>query len=163
MPNSLTYFRVDAYVHDVEQPLPSGTTINPTLQDVSGYVDFFPGDQLEATAGGVIVIVTDLDLGGGVHVDTELPVAPITGRLIEGRLCTVAIGDPTGVGLLSNSAPIGLPDTGLDALYYHVRWRNVTYGGALQRLQNFSFLAPVDTTPVLLTSHLLERFDYRGP
>ncbi len=159
MPNSLTYFRVDAYVQDVEQPLPSGTTINPTIQDVSGYVDFFPGDEFGAIAGGLVVYVTDLDLGGGVHGDTELPIAPITGRLIEGRLTTVAIGDPVGVGLLANTAILNL----VDPLYYHVRWRNVTYGGVQQRLSNFSFEAPTTSTNIMLSSPGLARGDYRGP
>jgi hypothetical protein len=158
MPNTLQYFTVTGNFKDVEQPLPSGTSIIPTVQDVNGYVDFYPGTETEALATGLVVTVADLDLGAGMHGDTELPIAPITGRFIEGKLCTVAIGDPEGVGLLANSAFIGVTD-----LYYHVRFRNVTYGGALQRLSNFAFLAPTDTTPVLLTSTTLDRLPYRGP
>jgi hypothetical protein len=50
-----------------------------------------------------------------------------------------------------------------EPLFYHVRYRNVTYGGALQRFSNFAFQAPVDATGVLLTSTTLTRYEYRGP
>lgn len=159
MPNTLVYFAVTGHARDVEQPLPSGTVITPQVDDVSGYVDFFPGDQFEAMASGVETYVTDLDLGGGVSADTVLPIAPITGRFINGNLCTIAIGDPEGVALLANSAFLNLANP----LYYHVRFRNVTYGGALQRLSNFAFLAPVDATGVLLSSTTLTRVPYGGP
>lgn len=159
MPNTLVYFTVTGHARDVEQPLPSGSTITPQVDDVSGYVDFFPGDQFEAKQTGLECYASDLDLGGGVHADTVLPVAPITGRLINGNLCTIAIGDPQGVALLANSAFLNLDS----ALYYHVRFRNVTYGGALQRLSNFAFAAPPTATGVLLSSTTLARVPYGGP
>lgn len=158
MPNSLTYFRVDATVLDIEQPLPSGTTIVPQLDDVSAYVDFFPGTLKEALQIGMSLLVPDFDRGGGVHGDTDIQLAPITGRLINGSLCTVAIGDPKGVDLVANSSVLALPE-----LYYHVRFTNVTYGGAVQRISNFAFQAPTGATPVLLTSTTLARFPYAGP
>jgi hypothetical protein len=91
--------------------------------------------------------------------DTELSLAPITGRTINARLCTIAIGDPEGVELVSNSSWMLLDEP----LFYHVRYRNVTYGGALQRFSNFAFQAPTDTTGVLLTKKNLVKFDYHGP
>lgn len=157
--NSLTFFRVDGFYFDVEQPLPSGDTIAPVLDEISAYVDFFPGGMHNATTLGLQTIVTDLLHPDATHGDTEVAIAPITGRTINGSLCTVAIGDPKGVELLAYSAPVVLDEP----LYYHVRFRNVTYGGAMQRLSNFAFLAPVDATPVNLTGSTLTRLPYAGP
>lgn len=159
MPNALVYFTVTGHARDVEQPLPSGSSITPMLDDVSGYVDFFPGDQFQALPTGLETYASDLDLGGGVSADTVLPIAPITGRFINGNLCTIAIGDPEGVALLANSPFLNLES----ALYYHVRFRNVTYGGAVQRLSNFAFAAPADASGVLLSSTTLTRVTYGGP
>jgi hypothetical protein len=155
MPNSLTYFRVDGAWRDVEQPIVGNGAITPQVDDVSAYVDFFPGTQDSALLGGLTLYVPDYSTYG----DTELSLAPITGRTMNGRLCTIAVGDPTGVQLVSNSAWM---DFG-EPLFYHVRFRNVTYGGATQRLSNFAFQAPIGSTPVVLTSVALQRYPYRGP
>jgi hypothetical protein len=156
MPNSLTYFRVDGAWQDVEQPLvENGPAIAPQVDDVSAYVDFFPGTEKLALQGGFTLYVSDY----GTFGDTQLSLAPITGRTIDGKLCTIAVDDPEGVELVANSAWM---DFG-EPLFYHVRFRNVTYGGALQRLSSFAFRAPTDATPVVLTSVDLPRFDYRGP
>lgn len=158
MSNSLTYFRVDGSYLDVEQPIPGNTgTIAPQLDEISAYVDFFPGTQDKASEGGFACYVPDFSTFG----DTELALAPITARTINGKLCSITIGDPQGVDLIANSAWLRLYAD--DALFYHVRYRNVTYGGALQRFSRFAFRAPTDTTPVLLTSPSLPRYDYRGP
>lgn len=156
MTNSLTYFRVDGAWRDVEQPLPSNTGgIAPELADVSAYVDFFPGTQDEAIPQGLTLLIPNYETYG----DTELSLAPITGRTINGKLCTIAIGDPNGVELVSDSAWFLFDEP----LFYHVRFRNVTYGGAIQRLSGFAFQAPADSTGVRITSTTLERFDYCGP
>lgn len=155
MTNSLTYFRVDGAWRDVEEHIPSISGIAPQINDVSLYVDFFPGTEDVALAGGFTLYVTDYETYG----DTELSLAPITGRTILGTLRTIAAGDPEGVELVANSAWLDLPEP----LFYHVRYRNVTYGGAVQRLSNFAFEAPTTSTPVRITSPGLVRFPYRGP
>lgn len=157
MTNTLTYFRVDGSWRDIEQHIPSQTGIAPQEDDVSAYVDFFPGTEKEAVQQGYTMLLPDYETFG----DTELALAPITGRTINAELCTIAIGDPKGVQLVANPAWMGL--TGDDALFYHVRYRNVTYGGALQRFSSFAFRAPVGNTGVRITSVTLERFEYRGP
>lgn len=155
MTNSLTYFRVDGAWRDVEEHIPSVAGIAPQVDDVSAYVDFFPGTQLDAIPQGFTFLAADYETYG----DTEIALAPITGRTINARLCTIAVGDPNGIQLVANSAWMDLDEP----LFYHVRYRNVTYGGALQRFSNFAFQAPVDATGVSLTSTILARFDYRGP
>jgi hypothetical protein len=155
MPNSLTYFRVDGAWRDVEQPIVGVGAIAPQVDDVSAYVDFFPGVEKSALPGGLTLYVPNYETYG----DTELTLAPITGRTMDARLCTIAVGDPNGVELVANSAWL---DFG-EPLFYHVRFRNVSYGGAGQRLSNFAFQAPTDASPIILTSVTLERFDYCGP
>ena len=156
MTNSLTYFRVNGSWRDIEQPIPhNANVIRPQEDDVSAYVDFFPGTESEALPGGLTLYVPDYETLG----DTELSLAPITGRTMEAKLCSITVGDPEGVELVANSAWL---DFG-EPLFYHVRFHNVTYGGALQRLSNFAFQAPVDATPVRITSVNLQRFPYRGP
>jgi hypothetical protein len=158
MPNTLTWFTVTSYVYDVEQPLPSGTSEQPELANVSAFVDFFPGDHLQSFKGGFSIRVDDLDHGDGTHGDTIVPLAPITGRLLGGSLRSLVIGDPVGVQLLANSAVLGL-----DELVYHVRFRNVTYGGAEQSIESFAFTAPADDTAVNLSDPDLAHLPYGGP
>lgn len=156
MTNSLTYFRVDGSWRDIEQPIPGNTgSIAPQENNVSAYVDFFPGLEKSAYEIGLAFLVPDYETFG----DTELALAPITARAINGKLTSITKTDPIGAQLVSNAAWM---DLGVD-LFYHVRYRNVTYGGAIQRFSNFAFKAPVDSTPVRITSTTLERFDYRGP
>lgn len=158
MTNTLTWFPVTAYIYDVEQPLPSGTSEQPLLANVSGFVDFFPGTSVKAFGVGYSVRVPNLDHGDSTAGDTIVPIAPITGRLIDGSLRSLVIGDPVGVQLLANSAVLGLAE-----LVYHVRFRNVTYGGAEQGLDSFAFTASTDTTAVVLSSTTLTRLPYGGP
>jgi hypothetical protein len=154
--NSLVYFRVDGSWRDVEQPLPSSVgSIAPQENPTYCYVDFYPGTDKVVGEGGMTFLVPSLETYG----DTELSIAPITGRALGSTLRSITRGDPVGVELLSNAPWMLL---GQD-LYYHVRYRNVTYGGALQRFSPFAFKAPTDSTPVLLTSRSLPRFDYYGP
>jgi hypothetical protein len=141
MPNELTYLTAVGYVYDVEQPNPSGFTNVPSELQVSAYVDFFPGTQAQYFQPGFTVFVSNLDHLDGTSGDTEVPIAPITGRLMNGALTTVAVGDPLGVELLANTAILNLTNP----LYYHVRWRNVTFGGGLQAISNFAFAATTGT------------------
>jgi hypothetical protein len=156
MTNSLTYFRADGSWRDIEQPIPGSTgSILPQENNVSAYVDFFPGLERLAGVGGLTLILPDYETFG----DTEVAIAPITARTINGVLCSITKTDPAGVKLVSNSPWMGLTEN----IFYHVRYRNVTYGGALQRFSNFAFKAPHDATPVRITSTLLQRYDYCGP
>jgi hypothetical protein len=156
MTNALTYFRVDGSWLDVEQPIPgNANSIAPQVDEVSCYVDFFPGLEKSALSGGLTLLVPNY----GALGDIELALAPITARTINGKLCSITKGDPVGAQLVSNAPWM---DLGVD-LFYHVRYRNVTYGGALQHFQSFAFKAPTDGTPVLLTSTTLQRYEYNGP
>lgn len=154
--NTLVYFRVDGSWRDIEQPIPSHAgTISPQENDVSAYVDFFPGVEKEALTGGLTFLVPDYEVLG----DTELAIAPITARSINGKLCSITKTDPVGAQLVSNAPWMNLGED----LFYHVRYRNVTYGGALQRFSSFAFKAPTDAAGVRITSTTLERFEYCGP
>jgi hypothetical protein len=156
MTNSLTYFRVDGSWRDIEQPIPGNTgSIAPQENDVSAYVDFFPGLQKSAVETGLTFLAPNYETFG----DTEVALAPITARAMNGVLCSITKTDPVGAQLVSNAAWMGL---GVD-LFYHVRYRNVTYGGALQRFSSFAFKAPTDGTGVRITSTTLQRYDYCGP
>lgn len=158
MPNTLTYFRVDGSWRDIEQPIPSTAgSITPQENDPSLYVDFFPGFQSGAVEGGLTLYVPDYEDRG----DTELAIAPITARAINGTLRSITVGDPVGVELPANTTFLGF--TVDDPLFYHVRYRNVTYGGALQRFSPFAFQAPTDNTGVRITKPSLVRYPYRGP
>jgi hypothetical protein len=136
--NELVWFTVEGYVYDVEQPAPSGTSIQPSLLDVSAYVDFFPGNATKSFQSGFVTEVLNLDHGDGTSGNTMVPLAPITARLLNGALCAIVVGDPIGQELLAGAALLNLALP----LYYHVRFRNVTYGGATQAISNFAFLAP---------------------
>lgn len=160
MTNSLTFFQVDGAWRDVQEHIPSDVgDIDPQVDDVSAYIDFFPGTEKTVLAGGLTLYVPDYETYG----DTELSIAPITGRTINGKLCTIAVGDPVGVKLVADSAWLGMQAQMDDDLFYHVRYRNVTYDSVLQRLPQFAFKAPTTNTAVRLTSPTLVRYDYRGP
>lgn len=157
--NHLSYFTAVGSFYDVEQPNPSGSTNIPMMDQVSGYVDFFPGTQSSVFPVGFAAYVPNLDHGDGTYGNTLVPLAPITGRMMNGQLCTIAMGDPVGVELVTDSWLLGLSST----LYYHVRFRNVTYGGALQALSNFAFPAPSNSSTLDITSPSLVRTTYVGP
>jgi hypothetical protein len=152
-PNELADFTAIATILDVQQPNPDGTSIDPQLLDVSAFVNFFPGTQNGVFAQGFGLQVANLDPTGagaaGSGVNAFVPLAPITGRLMNGQLTSIAIGDPVGVGLLANS-----PFLNLAELFYHVQFTNVTFGGTTQALDNFAIKAPglqvqtVTLTPV---------------
>jgi hypothetical protein len=100
-----------------------------------------------------------MDHGDGTYGDTFVPLAPITGRFLNGHLCTVAYGDPVGVELVANTWVLGLTSP----LFYHVRFRNVTYGGGLQAISDFAFQAPSSAVTINITSSSVPRFTYGGP
>lgn len=155
----LTYFTVTGYVYDVEQPNPAATTGLPQLLEPSAYVDFFPGTQTSSFPTGFTVLVPNLNHSDGTIGDTMVPLAPITGRLINGALVSIDIGSSFGVPLLANTPVLGLPNP----LFYHVRFRNVTYGGAPQSISNLAFQAPVNANGVSITSPSTQTYPYFGP
>lgn len=156
MTNTLTYFRADGSWRDIEQPIPGNVgSILPQENNVSAYVDFFPGLERSAGEGGLTLILPNYETFG----DTEVSIAPITARTINGVLCAITRTDPIGQKLVSNMSWMNLSEN----LFYHVRYRNVTYGGALQQFSNFAFKAPTDATGVRLTSTTLQRYTYYGP
>lgn len=159
MTNTLAYFRVDGSWVDAEQPIPGNVgAIAPQVNNVSLYVDFFPGTEKLALENGLSFLVPNY---GSFAADTEVALDPITARTMNGVLCSITKTDPVGVELVSNAPWMDL--VGDDALFYHVRYRNVTYGGALKRFDSFAFKAPTDGTGVRITSTTLQRYDYRGP
>jgi hypothetical protein len=157
--NELTWFTVFGAVYDVENPNTLIDTITPQLLQVSAFVDFFPGTQVASFPAGFTVLVPRLDHGDGTSGDTMVPLAPITARLINGQICAISAGDPQGQQLLANTAILNLANP----LYYHVRWRNVTFGGGVQVISNFAFLAPNVASIVDITSPSLTTVPYGGP
>jgi hypothetical protein len=158
--NTLSYFTATGYVYDVEQPNPAGTSTQPQLLEPSAYVDFFPGTQVSSFPAGFTLSVPNLNHGDGTIGDTMVPLAPITGRLINGALVGITVGSTFGVGLLANSPFLGLANP----LFYHVRFRSVTYGGAPQSISNFAFQAPtVGGGTVRITSPSTPTYTYYGP
>lgn len=156
MSNTLTYFQATGAWRDVENPLPStaGST-TPQIDDISGYVDFYPGIESEALTSGLALYVSDYETYG----DTELVIAPITGRIYNAKLSSITVNDPEGVGLVANSSWL---DFG-EPIFYHTRFYNVTYNGAQWHLENFAFQALPGAGTVRLTSPVLQRFPYKGP
>jgi hypothetical protein len=161
-PNELAYFTATATILDVEQPNPDGTSIDPQLLDVSAFVNFFPGTENGVFPQGFGVQVANLDPTGagaaGSGVNAFVPLAPITGRLMNGQLTSIAINDPVGVGLLANS-----PFLGLAELFWHIQFTNVTFGGATQALDNFAIQAPTSAATVDLFAASTVHFPYFGP
>jgi hypothetical protein len=168
---TLSYFNVTGFCYDVQQPDPTQISAAPTLANVSGFVDFFPGNANGPFPAGFALIIPNLSHGDGTAGDTLVPLAPITARFLGGSLRTIVVGDPVGVLLLSNAPLLGIP-----LLRYHVRFRNITYGGnpalvtpnqltqpASQVLTNFAFDAPNDATAINLTGVGLVRQPYLGP
>lgn len=162
-PNVAQWFTVNGTIVDVEQPNPAGSSIDPLILNVNAYVNFYPGDQNGAFPAGFAAQVQNFDPTGvgtaGTGVNVELPLAPITGRLMNGKLCTVAIGDPVGVGLLCGSTFLNLESP----LFYHVQFTDVDYGGALQALDNFAFQAPATPGTLDLFATGTTHFPYLGP
>lgn len=140
--NSLAWFTVTGYVYDIEDPNPDTSATTPVLGTVSAYLDFFPGDQQSSFPAGYTVLVPNMNHGDGTSGDTMVPISPITGRLMNNQVCSIVVGDTPGVQLLANMAILELENP----LFYHVRWRNVTFNqGTVQAISNFAFAAPTGT------------------
>jgi hypothetical protein len=158
--NELVYFTVLGAIYDLENPNPNIDSTVPTLQQVSAFIDFFPGNQQASFPGGFAVAISSMDHGDGTFGETLVPLAPITARLLNGQICTIAAGDPVGIQLLANTSILNL----VNPLFYHVRFRNVTFGGgSVASLSNFAFVAPSSAQIIDITSPSLTRYEYGGP
>jgi hypothetical protein len=85
------------------------------------------------------VLVANLDHGDDTSGDTMVPLAPISGRMMNGALSSIVIGDPPNVELLAGSTVLNLTEP----LFYHVKFQNATWqGGVPFAISNFAFQAP---------------------
>lgn len=158
----LTYFTIQGFYGDVENPLGLGSSITPLFNLLSGTVTFFP-----RVPTGTALFLPDLDMLNGTTQDVAVPLAPIQGRIINGVLQTVNRADSPNVQLLAFSSLIStamlLQGLGT-VLWYDVMFTNVTYaGGKPQIINNFSFAAPTTATTITLSDPLLPRAAYAGP
>ena len=93
--NSLTYFPVYGHWDLVDDPFPGGTGSAPRTLDFSAFVTFHarvPGD--------FVLYVSQLSDPDGAE-DTGVELAPITGRIVGGDLCTINVSDTEGVQLVA--------------------------------------------------------------
>jgi hypothetical protein len=157
---TLTYFTVDGYWYSGDAPSYRGTTGEPVLSAVNGYVDFIP-----RVPQGFSIRVDNLTIGGKTaDVDVSFPAR--TARIWDGRLCTINQNDTPTIQLLANTPNLNLdkllPDTG-GKLIYDVRFRDVRFNNAAQVLANFAIEAPTSSATIVLTDDTLTRLDYSGP
>jgi hypothetical protein len=150
-PNELTYFTVIGNWWDVESPDPSGTTNQPQFLPVSGFVSFAP-----RLRPGTVCYIPNLDLGAGTAGNTAVPLAPITGRILEGQLQTINRSDTQNLKLVANTPILGLTQP----LLYDVSFSNVVYANNAQLLLPFAFTAPTTATTVDICNPTLSRLKY---
>jgi hypothetical protein len=159
--NELTYFTVQGYFGDVENPIGSGIGIAPNFGVVSGTVTFLP-----RLPPGTTLFIPDLDMQNGMAQDVAVPLPPIQGRIINGTLETINRADSPDVQLLAYSSIVATAMTqqGLgNQLIYDVQFSNVTFAGGPQVINNFGFAAPTSAVTITLTDPLLPRLLYAGP
>lgn len=161
MSNTLTYHSVTGSFYSNVDPIP-GTPISttPQIDQVGAYVKFS-----YRLPSGFSVLIDDFDPGDGngpVGM-SSVQFPDRVARLMNGQLCTIEIGDPEGVEIVSNTSILGLADQGITGLYVDVAFFNVTAAAnEAGNLQNFAYLAPVDGTPICLTDPLLTKYQYGG-
>jgi hypothetical protein len=158
----LTYFTIQGFYGDVENPSGLGSSTQPTFPGViSATVTFFP-----RVPTGTALFLPDLDMQNGTTQDMAVPLAPIQGRIINGVLQTINRADTPDVQLLAYTSLIAtaMAQQGLiTPLVYDVQFSNVTFAGGPQVINNFAFNAPTIATTITLTDPLLERTAYAGP
>jgi len=161
MTTELTYFTATGHWYNIESASPGGTTSNLQFQVISGFVQFYPRLPTGWTAH-----IADLDLGDEGVADTDLAIAPILGRIYQGRLSTIDRADTEGVQLLANSSAISSQIALINdnvGLVYDVAFSEVVYASAQRHLSNFAFRAPTDSSAICLTDPTLTRLEYLGP
>ena len=159
--NELTYFVVKGAYGDIENPLGTGTGIQPAFGIVSASVTFFA-----RIPSGVTLFIPDLDMQNGMAEDVALSFPPVQGRILGGQLKTINRTDTETVELIACSSVIStaLSQLGLGtSLIYDVQFSNVTFAGAPQVINNFAFTAPTTATTITLSSPTLTRLPYAGP
>lgn len=156
----LIRFLVTGNWNSVEEPELAGSTNALSVNTITANVTFYP-----RVGTGFTAFIDNLDLQSFPETsgDVALSIAPITASIIDGVLVSNVIGDTPGVQLLSNFPELNLDDQGINRLYYDINFTNVVFNGVPQTLRNWSFYAPVDSTPVCLTSPTLNREPYSGP
>lgn len=94
-----------------------------------------------------------------VIADTAVVLPAITGRIRNGRLCTIDSIDSPGVDLAANTPELN----NQDPLIYDVSFSKVSYNGADQGIAPFAFIAPTASTSVCITSPQLQKVGYSSP
>ena len=135
-----------------------GDTNALDVEIISAMVDFIP-----KLPNGFVAYVDDFDLGGTEHRDTAITIAPLRARIWRGELSTLNRPATPGVELLSGSDALNLAAQGIPRgeLIYNVVFSKVVYAEGNRAISSFSFLAPPDATPVVLTDPLLDRQPYQ--
>jgi hypothetical protein len=160
---ALTYFPCDGYWYSVDSAHARSSASAPRLLPIFGLVDLIP-----RVPKGFTFRVDSLDIPGGpTATDIDVAVPARTGRLWNGRLCTINAVDSPTVELLSETSVLGLtpdvlPET-QGRLIYDVRFRDVTYNGVPQHISGFGFYASKTNAAISLTDFNLERLPYGGP
>lgn len=95
--------------------------------------------------------------------DTAIAMPPRKARIWNGQLSTIDVVDAPGFELVANSTVIGLATRGFSSLIYDVEFTEVSYAGGSQKIENFAFTAPTDTTAVCITDPALTRLEYARP
>lgn len=168
MSADLTWFTVEGEYLDVENPTTNGSTTQPTINTVSGFVTIFP-----RIPAGSVLYISNFDLtqtaGGTGAASTALALPPIQCRILSGVLQTIDRDNAPTIQLVANTSIISnaLINQGLVSsgdLFYDVQYTFVTYAAAPQQIVDFAFLAPTTTgQTVSLTDPSLTRYPYEGP
>jgi len=158
--NELVYFVVQGFYGDIENPVGTGSSIQPNFGIISGTVTFFP-----RVPNGTTLFIPDLDMQNGMTQDVAVPLAPIQGRIIAGQLQTINRSDSPNVELLACNTLVStaMSQQNLGSLIYDVQFSNVTFAGGPQVINNFAFSAPSSATTITLSDPTLARLAYAGP
>jgi hypothetical protein len=142
--------------------------LQPTLFDVTGYFNAVAGTSPVAQPiNALITFTARLAAGQLIYVDDSvLTLGPLLAVIIDGILCDADNRTP-GFQLPANTPQLNLAASGgsdgMGGLIYDCAFSLVTFGGANQLLPGFAFLAPVDATPICLTSSDLDSVPYQLP
>lgn len=131
----------------------AGTNQAPLVASSAGLASALAGGTV-----GTVVVGTPVQTR-----PTAIAFPPRKARIWEGMLCTINVEDTPGVDLVANSAALKLYEQGVDQLIYDVQFSSVVYAEGSRTLRNFAFVAPYDSTPVVLSSLALPKLDYKGP
>ena len=162
----LGYITLEGEYLDVENPPTSGSSTQPTLNTVSGFVTFYPRIPV-----GTVLYIDGFDLaqaGGSGIVTAAVALAPIQARILSGVLQTINRAGTPNIQLVANTNAISeaLIAQGINTagdLWYDVQYSYIVYSAAAEQVQNFSFLAPTSASTLSLTDGSLTKYPYAGP